>query len=235
MTAFDIVVTSDTVCPWCYVGRKNLLSALDLWKSQHPSSKDTFNVTYAPYQLRPEHPRGPEGAITKEQFYREYFGDSNRVKAMHERLSAVGEKVGIKFQYGSGKIGNTRDSHRLVWLAKKYGKEAEVKAIDGLFKSYFEESGDITDYDLLRRIGRDAGIPEEEFNKTIVESDGGGEEVDLQIAQGRMDGVRGVPDFLIQDKYRFSGAQDAATIVDLLEQVQSSELKEAKSLEGASC
>jgi len=57
MTQFNIEVVSDTVCPWCYVGKKKLDKAIEEYKLKHPESKDTFTITWKPYFLNPSAPK----------------------------------------------------------------------------------------------------------------------------------------------------------------------------------
>ncbi|KAM4064461.1 DSBA-like thioredoxin domain-containing protein [Hirsutella rhossiliensis] len=218
MTNFRITVTSDVACPWCYVGRRQLQQAQQLWFQKHPDSGDTFSVTYAPYQLNPGWPRGPGSSIEKQQFYDEKFGPG-RIDMIHESLSKVGHQLGINFKYG-GRTGNTRDSHRLIHLAKQYGPEVELKTIDGLFAAYFEHERDITTHETLQDIATQASIPVQDFKAAIVESDQGGAQVDKAVAQARSDGVSGVPDFQMQDRYRLSGANDPATFVRVFEKIK---------------
>lgn len=221
MTKFTVNVTSDTVCPWCFVGRRQLQMAEQIWKQRYPDSNDTFVVSYSPFQLNPNGPRGPGSSIPKERFFAERFG-AERAQMMHQRLKGIGEGVGINFKFG-GQTGSSRDSHRLVRLAKKYGHEAEGKAIDGLFAAYFEKEQDITAYDTLQGIAADAGIPEEEFRKAIVESDEGGAEVDNAAKQARMDGVSGVPDYVVQGQFRLEGANDSMNFIRVFEKVKAKE------------
>ena len=142
---------------------------------------------------------------------------------MHQRLGAVGRGAGIEFKFG-GRVGNSRDSHRVVWLAKKKnGPEGEAKAIDGLFRAYFEEEKDITDYSVLRSVAKQAGVPEDEFEKAIVQSDEGGQEVDRMVRAAAAGGVTGVPDFNIQNKYSFSGARAPEEMVELWEKIKERE------------
>lgn len=221
MTNFRINVVSDTVCPWCYVGRRQLQLAQQLWQRQNPTSNDTFSITYAPYQLQPQWPRGPGSSIDKHQFYIDRFGEG-RTTMMRERLRAVGDNLGIGFKFG-GRTGNTRDSHRLVHLAKNYGNEVELKTVDGLFAAYFENERDITDYEVLRAVAVDAGIPEAEFRKAIVESDAGGEQVDLDAGKARNSGISGVPNYTIQDAYQLSGAGDPMEFIGVFEKIKALE------------
>lgn len=223
MTKFKINVTSDTVCPWCYVGRKQLQAAEKLWHQRHPNSGDTFAISYRPFQLNPHWPKGPSSSTSKKSYYDQKFGPE-RIEMMQQRLSGVGNSVGINFKFG-GQTGNSRDSHRLVWLAKKYGDEVEGTALDGLFAAYFENEADITDYATLKKVAVEAGIPEAEFQKAIVESDEGGPEVDQQVGEARLNGVTGVPDFVIQDRYRVHGANDPESFLQIFERVKAAESK----------
>ena len=43
---------SDTVCPWSYIGKKNLDKAIDAYRDQHPEVD--FEVTWNPFYLHPE-------------------------------------------------------------------------------------------------------------------------------------------------------------------------------------
>ncbi|KAL6693865.1 thioredoxin-like protein [Trichoderma pleuroticola] len=221
MTHFRIDVVSDTVCPWCYVGRKQVQRAQQIWQQRYPSSSDTFSVKYAPFQLDPDAPRGPGGSIDKKVFFAQRFGE--RTPMMHERLRGIGEAVGINFRFG-GRVGNSRDSHRLIHLAKQHSEETQLKVVDGIFAAYFENEKDITDYDVLKEVAVGAGIPEAEFKKAIVESDEGGQEVDMSAGTARFRGISGVPDYTIQGKFKLSGAQDAMEFVNAFERVKAQDI-----------
>lgn len=221
MTKFRIDVVSDTVCPWCFVGRKQVQRAQQIWQQRYPSSNDTFVVQYAPFQLNPDAPRGPSGSIDKQEYLQAKFG-VQRSAQMHDRMTGLGKGLGINFSWG-GKLGNSRDSHRLVYLAKKYGNETELKVVDGLFSAFFEKEQDIADYGVLKSIATGAGISEAEFNKAIVESDEGGKEVDTSAGTARYRGVYGVPDYTIQGRFKLSGAQDAMEFVNVFERVKAQE------------
>ncbi|KND89366.1 hypothetical protein TOPH_05985 [Tolypocladium ophioglossoides CBS 100239] len=221
MTNFRITVTSDTVCPWCYVGRRQLQRAQQLWLQKHPDGGDTFSVTYAPYQLQPQWPRGPAASIDKQQFYEERFG-LERTEMMHRRLLQVGQQTGIDFKFG-GRVGSSRDSHRLVQLAKTHGNEVELKTIDALFAAYFEHERDITAYETLRDVAVKAGIPADEFQRAIIDSDAGGPEVDKAAEAARQGGINGVPDYQVQGRFRLNGARDPTEFVRVFEKVKALE------------
>ncbi|KAF4975047.1 hypothetical protein FZEAL_8116 [Fusarium zealandicum] len=221
MTIFKVAVTSDTVCPWCYVGRRQLQRAEQLWRQKYPDSNDTFSVSYHPYQLNPDGPRGPTSSMSKLKFYEEKLG-KERTAQMLPYMRKVGEPLGISFKFG-GQTGNSRDSHRVVQLAKKYGDEVEGKALDGFFAAYFEQERDITAYDTLKSVAVEAGIPADDFQKAILDSDEYGAVVDQAASLARRNGVTGVPDFVIQDQFQLHGANDPARFVRVFEKVKAAE------------
>lgn len=57
MTQFEIEIVSDTVCPWCYVGKKKLEQAIAEYQQRHPSSDDTFATTWKAFYLNPDSPK----------------------------------------------------------------------------------------------------------------------------------------------------------------------------------
>lgn len=57
MTNFNIEIVSDTVCPWCYVGKQKMDNAIKAYQNQYPESGDTFSITWKPYYLNPDAPK----------------------------------------------------------------------------------------------------------------------------------------------------------------------------------
>ena len=216
MTNFDIAITSDNVCPWCYVGKVKLERGIALYKSTHPSYSDKFTMTWLPFYLNPD---APKISIDKRSYFKSKFGEQ-KTSMILERLAAVGKDAGINFNFG-GKTGNTRDSHRLVRLGKTKGPDVQTRVVEELFKSYFEEEGDITSHEVLRVAGVRAGLEDVEV-KTWLESDNG-EEVDKEVAEAQTRGVGGVPNFVLQGKYQIGGAQDAEAFVKVFERVKEME------------
>jgi len=138
-----------------------------------------------------------------------------------ERLNAAGKDVGINFKFG-GKTGSTRDSHRLIQLAKTKGPQVQTRLVEELFKAYFENEQDITSHDVLREAGVKAGLEEAEVREWL-ESDKGGKEVDEEVMHAQMANISGVPNFTIQGKYEVGGAQDPAAFVQLFERLKAIE------------
>lgn len=204
----------------CYLGKKRLDRAIDVYKKTIPGgSDDKFNITWKPYALDPTLPPGQSFPVLERMAGK--FGP-DRVEAINKRLTHMGQGEGICFTF-QGKVGNTRDAHRLVQLArskdgggeggKGKGKgssstsELQDKLMAALMTSYFEEGGDITNRENLLAAAVKAGLDKGEAQSWLVEGKGG-EEVDAEIQEAYARGIRGVPHFIINNKYEIGGAQE---------------------------
>lgn len=211
MTNYKIDIVSDTVCPWCYVGKNRLDKAIQAHKQDNPN--DTFTTTWYPYYLNPNAPK----SIDKQKFYEMKFGPQ-RTQVMQGHLAKLGKQVGIDFAF-DGKTGNTRDSHRLIQLAKTKGGDMQTKVVEQLFNAYFEANEDISSQDVLITRGVKAGLDEEETRDWIT-SGKGGEEVDKEVAKAQEKFITGVPSFTINGKYEVHGAEEPATFLQVFGEVK---------------
>lgn len=132
-------------------------------------------------------------------------------------LTDIGKQEGINFQYG-GKTGKTRDSHRLIQLAKSKGPDMQNQVVSQLFKAYFEEEKDITSEEVLLAAGTEAGLDKAEVKK-LLESDEYGEKVDTEVAEARENLISGVPHFTIDETFEVNGAQEPEAFVVLFERL----------------
>lgn len=202
-----IDVISDTVCPWCYIGKRRLDRAL----AQRADAIEA-DVRYHPFQLDPTVP--PEGADARTH-YAAKFGSWDRFLQIAERVAAAGAEEGIPFAFEKAeRAPNTLESHRLAWLAAGTGRQAEV--IERLFAAHFVEGRDVGDREVLARIGAEAGLDAEEI-RTALSSDAGVAEIQGALEEARRLGISGVPFFIVQGKYALSGAQPVEVFLQLLD------------------
>eukprot|EP00747_Dinoflagellata_sp_TGD_P046586 gnl/TRDRNA2_/TRDRNA2_144519_c0_seq1.p1 gnl/TRDRNA2_/TRDRNA2_144519_c0~~gnl/TRDRNA2_/TRDRNA2_144519_c0_seq1.p1 ORF type:complete len:152 (+),score=37.39 gnl/TRDRNA2_/TRDRNA2_144519_c0_seq1:431-886(+) len=149
--------------------------------------------------------------------YKEKFGE-DRVAAMLPRMMETGKSHGISFSYG-GNTGNTYDSHRLISLAAKQGKQDAV--VEELFRNYFEEEKCISDHSVLVAAAKKVGLTGAE---EMLAGEAETAEVDreLQAYQEGM-GITGVPFFIVDGgKYSESGAIDAGQFCQIFQRVLAS-------------
>ncbi|KAG0372262.1 hypothetical protein BGX24_000485 [Mortierella sp. AD032] len=205
-----IDIVSDTVCPWCYIGKKRLEKAITAFKST-PEHKDVqFQIDWHPYQLDPSASKVP---VRKMDMYASKFGAA-RAPLIRDRMIHVGQEEGINFSY-NGNVVNTLDSHRLINYATARGKQDEI--VEELFRNYFEEDkcGEVpTLIDSAVKIGLDRAEVEK-----FLASQEGVREVQDEIERSKVEGVQGVPNIMIDNKYVLSGAQESDTFIEVFNRV----------------
>lgn len=185
------------------MGKKRLEKAIALYQKVIPGgSADVFNVTWLPYYLDSTLPKvGVDRTAHLEKKY-----GAERVGMIQSRLTVMGKSEGIEFSL-HGKVGNTRDAHRLIQLGKTRSNEVQNRIVTELFKSHFEEDGDVTSHSMLTEAAVKAGLDRDEV-KEWLEKGRGGNDVDIEAQRALENGVRGVPSFTINGKYQVDGAQD---------------------------
>ncbi len=208
-----IDVFHDTVCPWCRIGKAHLQQALAGWDQEGES----VEVNYHAFFLDAHIP--PEGRP-----FREHMLAKGGGRIPLERFFAgprqAGAAAGLTFNFEQIEVApNSMLSHRLVALAPAGKKEA---VLDAIYAAYFEEGQDIGDLDVLLDIAAAQGLDREETRRAL-EGDAGTAEVLADVQRARAAGITGVPFFIINDQYTFSGAQPSHLIARLLQQVADAE------------
>lgn len=205
----QIDVISDTVCPWCFIGKRRLDAAV----AQRPDLG--IQVNWRPYQLDPNVPR--EG-VERRAYFRAKFGDGERVKGMSETLVTYGAELGIAFAFDKAeKRPNTIDSHRLIRWASSVGVQDAV--VEALFKAYFEQGRDIGDAAVLTSVAADCGM-DAELVEELLASDADRELVLREAGLAGQMGVQGVPAFVLEGKYVLVGAQDTDVLLRVFDKVR---------------
>lgn len=232
MTVYDIKITSDVVCPWCYIGHARLTKAIAAHKKQYPN--DQFKLHYLPFYLAPppqvtqSPPPPPFPVDTRPRYaaYIERFGPT-RAKQDFKSLSAVAASEGLDFKAG-GVMGASRNGHRLVHYAQTHGgEEAQNRTMLGLWKRYYEHEIDITQLDVLVEVGLEAELGSEEEIRKHLESDQDGSKVDQLAEKQRRKGISGVPHYTIQDGIEISGGQDSSVFQNVFLKWKEMEAKAA--------
>ncbi len=204
-----IDVISDAICPWCYIGKRQLERALALLaeKGLH------FDVAWHPFQLNPDMP--VEGWDRKE--YRiQKFGSWEKSQAMDARITETAAGIGLEFHLDRlTRTPNTVNAHRAIWLAGQHGVQDAV--LEALFKLYFVDGGDLGDVALLTETAVAAGLDRDAL-VAMYEGDEGRDVVLRGDAAARQGGISGVPSFLMGGYLLFSGALPAEQMAEAFAQ-----------------
>lgn len=215
-----IDIVSDVACPWCYVGKRRLESALAEWKGA------PVKVEWHPFQLDPTIPA--EGLSRKEYLINK-FGSMDRIQPMIDNLESTGKELGIEFNFGEQALSvNTLPLHQLLHVAGEEGFKDQLK--ERFLKAYFEETLRLNDINVLVEIMNEFGWAKDKVEQIIVDQVIA-QQVKDQIAYYQQRGVKGVPFFVINNKYGISGAQPKEAFLQALASVN----QEIKVEDGASC
>jgi predicted DsbA family dithiol-disulfide isomerase len=191
-----IVVYSDVICPWCYVGTRRLEAALS-----DPGMPAAVDLAWRPFELNPDMPA--EG-IERRVYRARKFGEA-RSAELDAAMAETGREVGIEFAFQRmQRTPNTRAAHRLIWEAGRQGAQGAI--VDRLFRAYFEEGLDIGSAPVLERLDADAGLEAEGVKAALTGAESLQAVGELE-QQGYAMGIQGVPFFILLAKYGVSGAQ----------------------------
>jgi len=203
-----IDIFSDTICPWCYLGKRRFELALAKRPALEP------RITWRPFELNPDLP--PDG-VDRAWYLANRVNDPKAFAEAQKVLVGLGETVGIGFRFDLiERIPNTRRSHLMIAHAGRAGLQSQLK--ERLMRAYFEEGCDIGDVDELARLGAEVGLSDYETRSLFVLRRGH----DALIAAERHAsslGFNGVPTFVFDGQYSVSGAQDTDVLVRVLDQV----------------
>ena len=202
----QIEIYSDTICPWCYIGKRRLERAL----SERP--QDGLEVHWRAFQLNPEMP--PEG-MERRTYLEVKFGGPDNAKQVYDRVREAGRSEDIDFAFDAIKrTPNTVASHRLIRFAADRGLADAV--VTRLFESYFLEGADIGDDEVLTAIGASCGLEAAEV-RAFLDSELDVENVRAEDSRARQIGIQGVPTFILNNKYVLSGAHPPEVLFQLFD------------------
>lgn len=199
-----IDVFSDVVCPWCFVGKRRLDTAL---AAGHVDAK----VHWHAFQLNPDLP--PEG-VDRSEYMRQKFGSDENIARIHARVREAGQGAGIEFQFDKiTRSPNTFDAHRLLKLAETQGRQGTVK--EALLSAYFLQGLDLGDHRVLSETGTGAGM--EGDIAAWLAGDGAADEVRADLAAAARFEITGVPFFIFAGHYALAGAQPPEVFAQVLD------------------
>src|SRR5690606_25872453 len=202
-------VWSDIVCPWCYIGKRRMEPALR-------EAEIDAEVHWRSFELDPSAPRHIDRPLA-EQLARKYRMGIEQARAMMANVAQNAAEEGLEFDFERARPGNTFDAHRLLHLAHEAGKGGAMK--ERLLRAYFSEGAAVADRAVMADLAAEVGLDWEQV-VAALESNAYADGVRADRETAWSMGVQGVPLFVIDGEVGIPGAQPVATLVKVLQQLQ---------------
>ncbi len=217
-TPLRIDFISDIACPWCVIGLRSLLAALD-----NIGGEVEAQIRFWPFELNPDMP--PEGENTTEHVQKKYGSNAERSAAVRQAIKEHGEALGFAFNYGpDSRIWNTFDAHRLLAWALPQGKQLALK--QALFKSNFTDQRPSNDTTALLDAVREAGL-DVNAAREVLESGAFADEVRAEEEQWRANGIQAVPSVIFNQHWLIQGGQPPQIFEQAIRDIITGNAKEA--------
>ena len=207
-TRVRIDVFSDTICPWCWIGKRRLERTLEARPDVDAE------VVWHAFQLNPTMPA--EG-MDRKAYLEAKFGGADNARATYGRVIAEGARESLPFDFGTiPRTPNTLDSHRLVrWAAGQ--APGQTPMVEALFDAYFAQGQDVGDAEVLARVAAEAGY-DEPGARELLAGDEGRAEVTSEDMGARGAGITGVPCFILDGKVAVPGAVEPDVFLRVFEE-----------------
>jgi predicted DsbA family dithiol-disulfide isomerase len=215
----QLEIWSDIMCPFCYMGKRNLEAALGRFPHAHE-----VQVLWRSYQLDPGLAPSPGTSIHEYLAKRKGMSRDWSVR-VHAQVEKAAADVGLVYNFDTVVPANSFDAHRLAHLAHARGLQGLVQ--ERLFAAYFTEGRDLGDKRTLIALGAEAGLVAAETEAMLAEGTFA-DEVRQDCREADALGAEGVPFFVIDRRYGFTGAQPSAQVLDFLTRAWSGQLEEER-------
>jgi predicted DsbA family dithiol-disulfide isomerase len=210
---------SDIACPWCVIGLRSLMQALN---AVGPEVEVEIHVQ--PFELNPD--MAPEGENTFEHVQKKYGSTEGKSAAARQAIRDSGKALGFTFNYGpDSRIWNTFDAHRLLHWAGIEGRQLELK--EALFKANFTDQLSISDHEVLVRTAKDAGL-DERTARRILASGEYAADVRQEEEVWRNRGINAVPSVVFDQRWMIQGGQPPQVFEQAIRQIIAGTATEAK-------
>ena len=214
----NIDIISDVVCPWCYIGKRQIEAALALYARQNPGAEKP-HLSWRPFQLNPQLPA--EG-MSRQDYVVQKFGAA-RAKDIYARVAGVGAEHGIAFAFDKiARQPNTVAVHSLIALAgtaQPQPEDLQSRVKEAFLHAYFIDGVDLTRTDNLIAIATTAGLDRSAVEQCLADPKSR-QAVEQEDQRARAIGVEGVPFFIFNGKLAVSGAQGPKALLDAMLQAE---------------
>jgi len=208
-----IDIWSDIACPWCYIGKRKFETALG--EFEKTDSAVPVELEYHSFEL---HPDTPVDFVGNEYDFltRNKGMPGDQIAARLVQAAGIAAAAGLVYDYDRLPHINSIKAHQLVHYAKARGMQ--VIALNRVLRGYFQEGRHPGRIEDLADLGADLGFDRDDVIRSLA-ADEYLEEVRADLQRAEDLGIRGVPYFVINDRYAVSGAHEASSFLNMLQQV----------------
>jgi protein disulfide-isomerase len=203
---FIIDIWSDVVCPFCYLGTRQLAVALDDFEH-----RERVTLRHRAFELD-AHAKLAYDRPLEELVAAKYATPVSSIRVMHQRLENEARELGMTWSLETAQPTNTFDAHRVVALASTQGLGHE--ASERLFRAYFCEGELVSDHHRLNELAEQIGVRGVD---ALWESDAFTDTVRVDEAQAQELGITGVPSLLLDSRFMVVGAQGSEQVLNALQ------------------
>jgi predicted DsbA family dithiol-disulfide isomerase len=203
--ALIIDVWSDVICPFCYLGSRQLAEAIEQFEH-----RDEVVVRHRAFELDPSTPTTLDQPL-EELVAQKYHIPVERSRAMHRQMEDQARSFDMEWSFASAKATNSFDAHRLISLAESQGLGEAMS--QRLFKAYFSDGLLISDHEVLNALAEEVGVGSA---PSLWTSDAFTTDVRGDEAEAAELGISGVPAMLMDNKFMVLGAQGTEKITETL-------------------
>ena len=178
-----ITMTSDFICPWCFVAERRL-------KKAAAEEGIEVELNFKPFELNPDMPKD---GLNRRIYRSQKFGSWERSMQLDLGTIQASKDDPLSFDYAAMEYTpNTRAAHRLVWYTQENAPELEEAVVDAIFEGYFSNGRNIGDIGVLAEIASDLGLRHDAV-LAFLGSEDGASEVVAREQEAMGNGIRGVP------------------------------------------
>jgi predicted DsbA family dithiol-disulfide isomerase len=208
----QIEVWADVVCPWCYIGKRRLQSALE-----QRGLNDEVEIVHRAFQLDPAASTTTEPTI--DHLAAKYGVSRDEALAMMSDVTEVAAAEGLDYHLDLCMTGNTRDAHRLVLWAQEQDPATAQRLLEAMYSAYFEQGRGVFTTDELIAFATEVGLDADAAREMLSGTAYLDQVVQDQVL-ARTFGANGVPFFVIDRAYGVSGAQPVEVFLSAIDQAR---------------
>ncbi len=195
------------MCPFCYMGKRSLEAAL----RRFPHA-DEVHVVWRSNQLDPEL-AAPAGTSIHDYLAERKGMPRDWSVRVHAQVEKTAAELGLAYNFDTVILANSFNAHRLAHLALSKGLQGQMQ--ERLFAAYFTEGRDMGDSQTLVALGTEVGLDPTETQSMLAEGMYA-DEVRQDCREADDLGAEGVPFFVIDRRFDFTGAQPSGQILEIL-------------------